>query len=237
MRHRRRVRAGPSTVDGPARKHGGAAQLEERSASGPPARSPRPQPRPQTMNGGIPSGGFDNEGLEWLRDAVRSTRSPSRCRGGAAASGLPVETVVLDVAVSRGGQPVRGLGAQHFTIVDTGTPRPAQAVLHDSVPLSLVLCFDTSSSLGEDGLQRLREAADRLLESLRPDDQVGLVTPRRWMWESGADDVARRRLARRSARCRRKARRYGAMCCGAQPVEPTHSIRRPAAFRRRDTSS
>jgi len=87
-----------------------------------------------------------------------------------------LETVVLDVAVSRGGTPVRGLSAKHFTIVDNGTPRPAERVFHDSVPLSLVLCFDTSSSLGEDGLQRLREAADGLLESLRPEDRVGLVT-------------------------------------------------------------
>ena len=87
-----------------------------------------------------------------------------------------VETVVLDVAVSRGGAPVRGLSAQHFTIVDNGVARPAQAVFHDSVPLSLVLCFDTSSSLGQDGLQRLRDAADGLLSSLRPDDRVGLVT-------------------------------------------------------------
>lgn len=87
-----------------------------------------------------------------------------------------VETVVLDVAVSRGGTPVRGLSAKHFTIVDNGTPRPAERVFHDSVPLSLVLCFDTSSSLGPDGLRRLREAADGLLESLRPEDHVGLVT-------------------------------------------------------------
>ena len=87
-----------------------------------------------------------------------------------------VESVVLDVAVSRGGAPVRGLSAKHFTIVDNGTPRPAELVFHDSVPLSLVLCFDTSSSLGEDGLQRLREAADGLLDSLRPEDHVGLVT-------------------------------------------------------------
>ena len=68
-----------------------------------------------------------------------------------------VESVVLDVAVSRGGAPVRGLSAKHFTIVDNGTPRPAELVFHDSVPLTLVLCFDTSSSLGSDGLQRLRE--------------------------------------------------------------------------------
>jgi von Willebrand factor type A domain len=87
-----------------------------------------------------------------------------------------VDTVVLDVAVSRGGAPVRGLTAKHFTIVDNGTQRPAAQVFHDAVPLNLVLCFDTSSSLGAGGLERLRDAADGLLQSLRPDDRVGLVT-------------------------------------------------------------
>lgn len=87
-----------------------------------------------------------------------------------------VDTVVLDVAVSRGGEPVRGLTAKHFTVVDNGTERPAAQVFHDAVPLNLVLCFDTSSSLGSGGLERLRDAADGLLQSLRPDDRVGLVT-------------------------------------------------------------
>lgn len=87
-----------------------------------------------------------------------------------------VQEVVLDVAVSRAGVPVRDLQARHFTIVDNGVPRPAVRVLHESVPLNLVLCLDTSSSLGAGGLQRLQEAADALLQSLRPDDRVGLVT-------------------------------------------------------------
>ncbi len=87
-----------------------------------------------------------------------------------------VETVVLDVAVLRGGVPVRGLSAQHFTIVDNGTARPAAQVFHEAVPLNLVLCLDTSSSLGASGLERLRDAAEGLLQSLRPDDRLGLVT-------------------------------------------------------------
>lgn len=87
-----------------------------------------------------------------------------------------VDAVVLDVAVSRGGQPVRGLAAKDFTIVDNGTRRPAVQVFHDAVPLNLVLCLDTSSSLGRGGLDRLRDAADGLLQSLRPDDRIGLVT-------------------------------------------------------------
>ena len=87
-----------------------------------------------------------------------------------------VETVVLDVAVLRGGVPVRGLAAQHFTIVDNGTARPAAQVFHEAVPLNLVLCLDTSSSLGASGLERLRDAAEGLLQSLRPDDRLGLVT-------------------------------------------------------------
>lgn len=87
-----------------------------------------------------------------------------------------VQEVVLDVAVARSGAPVRGLEPSHFTIVDNGVTRPAVRVLHESVPLQLVLCLDTSDSLGADGLLRLQAAADALLRSLRPDDRVGLVT-------------------------------------------------------------
>lgn len=87
-----------------------------------------------------------------------------------------VQEVVLDVAVTRGGAPVRGLKPSHFTIIDDGVTRSAARVLHESVPLHLVLCLDTSSSLGADGLLRLQAAADALIAALRPDDRVGLVT-------------------------------------------------------------
>ena len=138
-----------------------------------------------------------------------------------------VETVVLDVAVSRGGTPVRGLSAKHFTIVDNGTPRPAERVFHDSVPLSLVLCFDTSSSLGQEGLQRLREAADGLLESLRPDDHVGLVTfaeavDVRVQPTTRHDDV---RAALRALSPQGPTAWRDALFVASQLVEPTRSTR------------
>ena len=138
-----------------------------------------------------------------------------------------VETVVLDVAgVARWRA---GAWTERETLHDC-RQRHAQAgraVFHDSVPLSLVLCFDTSSSLGSDGLQRLREAADRLLESLRPEDQVGLVTfaeavDVRVAPTTRHDDV---RAALRTLSPQGPTAWRDALFVAAQLVEPTRSTR------------
>lgn len=138
-----------------------------------------------------------------------------------------VETVVLDVAISRGGEPVRGLTAKHFTIVDNGTVRPVERVFNDAVPLNLMLCLDTSSSLGPEGLERLRDAADGLLQSLRPDDRIGLVTfaeavDVRVLPTTRHDDVraAMQRLSPEGPTAWRDA-----LFVAAQLVEPTNNAR------------
>lgn len=87
-----------------------------------------------------------------------------------------VETVTVDVSVTRGGLPVTGLTARHFSIRDNGTPQVVERVLFDEVPLHLLLVFDTSSSLGDAGVRTLAAAAGALVEALEPEDHVGLVT-------------------------------------------------------------
>lgn len=87
-----------------------------------------------------------------------------------------VETVTVDVAVTRGGSAVTGLEARHFVIRDNGVPQTVERVMHDDVPLQLLLVFDTSSSLGTDGLRVLADAAGALLDAASPGDRVGLVT-------------------------------------------------------------
>ena len=87
-----------------------------------------------------------------------------------------VETVTIDVSVTRGGAPVTGLEARHFVVRDNGTPQVIDRVMYDEVPLHLLLVFDTSSSVGDGGLRALTEAAGALLDALKPADHVGLVT-------------------------------------------------------------
>jgi VWFA-related protein len=87
-----------------------------------------------------------------------------------------VETVTVDVSVTRGGAPVPDLTARHFRIRDNGVPQVVERVMHDEVPLHVVLAFDTSGSLGDDGIRVLADAAGVFLDALTPQDRVGLVT-------------------------------------------------------------
>lgn len=86
-----------------------------------------------------------------------------------------VETVRVDVLVSRGGLPVQGLGADDFEVLDSGVVQRIDHVAFEEIPLNVVLAIDTSSSLEGEREQRLREACRRVLAELRSGDQAGLV--------------------------------------------------------------
>ncbi|MFN7978573.1 MAG: VWA domain-containing protein [Vicinamibacterales bacterium] len=87
-----------------------------------------------------------------------------------------VETVTVDVSVTRNGAPVTGLEARHFVVRDNGVAQTVDRVMFDEVPLHLLLVFDTSSSLGTAGVRTLADAAGALVNALKPTDQVGLIT-------------------------------------------------------------
>lgn len=87
-----------------------------------------------------------------------------------------VESVTVDVSVTRNGLPVTGLEARHFVVRDNGVPQTIERVMFDEVPLHLLLVFDTSSSLGSSGVRALADAAGALVDALKPTDQVGLIT-------------------------------------------------------------
>ncbi|MGE0812949.1 MAG: VWA domain-containing protein [Vicinamibacterales bacterium] len=87
-----------------------------------------------------------------------------------------VETVRLDVSVTRGAQPVAGLTADQFEVRDNGVVQTVDRVSLAEVPLQLLLVLDTSSSLTGERLQALLDAARGLVGALRPRDRVGLVT-------------------------------------------------------------
>jgi Ca-activated chloride channel homolog len=88
-----------------------------------------------------------------------------------------VVLVRLDVSVTRGGQPVRGLTARDFSIVDSGVRQRVESVsLLDDLPVSVSMALDTSGSVAGERLSHLIDAGKGLLAALRPDDRAGLIT-------------------------------------------------------------
>jgi VWFA-related protein len=86
-----------------------------------------------------------------------------------------VETVYLDVFVTRDGAPVEGLKARNFEVSDDGIRRRVELVPVGSLPLRTLLVFDTSGSLGTYKLEHLHRAAAHLVARLRPEDPVELL--------------------------------------------------------------
>jgi VWFA-related protein len=107
-----------------------------------------------------------------------------------------VESVYVDVFVSRGGQPIPGLQASSFAVKDNGVRQVAELLVAESQPLHAVLVFDTSSSLAGERLTALKGAGKAFLDGLGPEDQVALVgfsEEIAWLTSSTADKAAVRR--------------------------------------------
>jgi VWFA-related protein len=107
-----------------------------------------------------------------------------------------VESVYVDVFVSRGGQPIPGLQASSFELKDNGVRQAPELVAAESQPLRAVLVFDTSSSVVGERLAALKAAGEAFLNGLRPADQVALVgfsEEITWLAPATADKAAVRR--------------------------------------------
>jgi VWFA-related protein len=87
-----------------------------------------------------------------------------------------VDVVRVDVSVTHGGAPVQGLRAENFQLTDNGVAQKVESVSLESVPLSVMLVLDTSSSVAGEELAHLIEAGQQLVRALRPDDHAGLIT-------------------------------------------------------------
>lgn len=86
------------------------------------------------------------------------------------------DAILLDVLVSRQGTAVEGLTAEDFTVLDSGVPQTVQLLSTGTLPVQLLLVFDTSASLRGEPLQHLKEAAKSAVNSLRPADEAALIT-------------------------------------------------------------
>ena len=87
-----------------------------------------------------------------------------------------VEAVRVDVLVTEGGRPVRGLRATDFEVFDNGVRQRVDFVSTEQLPLNVVLTFDMSDSVVGLRLTHLRGAGRAVLDGLVKGDQAALVT-------------------------------------------------------------
>jgi Ca-activated chloride channel family protein len=87
-----------------------------------------------------------------------------------------VDTVRVDVLVSEGGNPVVGLQPTDFEVLDNGVQQRIDFFLHSELPLNVVLALDTSGSVTGERLNQLRAAGRAILNGLKTDDKLALVT-------------------------------------------------------------
>jgi VWFA-related protein len=87
-----------------------------------------------------------------------------------------VEMVRIDVLVTDGRLPLRGLGREDFEVLDNGVPQHIELFAFERPPLDVRLVLDTSQSLAGDRLDHLREASRQLLSMLKGDDRATLIT-------------------------------------------------------------
>ncbi len=71
---------------------------------------------------------------------------------------------------------VAGLRREDFTLHEDGAPQPITHFSDERVPVSLGLVLDTSGSMEGEKWQAAREAIDRFLDLLGPDDEVFLYS-------------------------------------------------------------
>lgn len=90
---------------------------------------------------------------------------------------VEVHTIVLD---SRG-RHLRGLQKQDFEILDGGDRRSPEIFESEESPLSLGLLLDITGSMQE-ALPTLKQACLRLVDQLRPEDQVAVFVFNNRLW-------------------------------------------------------
>lgn len=87
-----------------------------------------------------------------------------------------VDVVRLDVSVTRGSTRVTGLTARDFLVTDDGVEQQIEILQREQVPVRVQLAFDVSESVTGQRLSALQTAFGRVLNALRPGDQVGVLT-------------------------------------------------------------
>jgi VWFA-related protein len=103
------------------------------------------------------------------------------CAGVAAAGQTPTfstrtDVVRLDVLVTDGTQPITGLEARDFEVLDNGVPQQVELIAFEDAPLNVVLALDMSRSVSGLKLVQLRSAAQMVIGSLAARDKGALLS-------------------------------------------------------------
>jgi VWFA-related protein len=85
------------------------------------------------------------------------------------------EAVRLDVLVTDGRKPIRGLTAADFDVKDSGTPQQIR-VEPAAGAVDVILTLDVSDSLSAPGLAALKAAAREVIGLLAPADRIQIIT-------------------------------------------------------------
>jgi VWFA-related protein len=89
--------------------------------------------------------------------------------------GVEVEVVRVEVLVTRKGEPVRDLAAEHFEVRDNGVRQQLHPITFEEAPVDALLVLDLSGSVVGSKLEALRDAAGAFLDGLAPVDRAALV--------------------------------------------------------------
>ena len=125
-------------------------------------------PRPRAA-AAASRGHTSTERLALLLAAGLAGSCPGRRRAAAPVFRAGVESVYVDVFVTRGGRPSMGLDASNFELKDKGRLQRPELLAVETLPLTTLLVFDTSDERARArSSTRLRAAAGAFLGGLRP---------------------------------------------------------------------
>jgi len=86
-----------------------------------------------------------------------------------------VGVVRVEVLVTRGGAPVRGLGAADFELRDDGRLQALEPILEEETPVDAILVLDLSGSVNGPKLDALKGAGRAFLDGLREGERAALL--------------------------------------------------------------
>ena len=86
------------------------------------------------------------------------------------------ELVSVDVLVTEDRQPVLGLTAGDFELIDNGVPQTIDQIYVEQLPVNVLMVLDTSTSVQGERLVALKAGAQSVIDWLRPKDRAAILS-------------------------------------------------------------